>query len=82
MERGHAPEEGGDGQGAGAGGRERDPAPPGSRNGQTSRGAKPLRYAWRGPTASARATYRVIFHIVTPGVIVVRIMHRSVVYED
>lgn len=45
-------------------------------------GAKPLRYAWRGHYRIRVGDYRVIFHIVTPDVIVVRIMHRSMVYED
>jgi mRNA-degrading endonuclease RelE of RelBE toxin-antitoxin system len=41
-----------------------------------------LRYAWRGHHRIRVGDYRVIFHIVAPDVLVVRIMHRSVVYED
>jgi mRNA-degrading endonuclease RelE of RelBE toxin-antitoxin system len=45
-------------------------------------GAKPLRHEWRGHYRIRVGDWRVIFLPVAPDVIVVRIMHRSRVYED
>ncbi len=45
-------------------------------------GAKPLRYDWRGHYRIRVGDWRVVFRFVAPDVIVVRIMHRSDVYED
>lgn len=45
-------------------------------------GAKPLRHEWKGHFRIRVGDWRVIFRHVVPDVIVVRIMHRSRVYED
>ena len=45
-------------------------------------GAKPLSYDWRGHFRIRVGDWRVIFRVVAPDVVVVRIMHRSKVYED
>jgi mRNA-degrading endonuclease RelE of RelBE toxin-antitoxin system len=45
-------------------------------------GAKPLRYDWRGHFRIRVGDWRVIFRVVAPDLVVVRIMHRSAVYED
>jgi mRNA interferase RelE/StbE len=48
----------------------------------TVSGAKPLRYDWKGHFRIRVGDWRVIFRVVEPDVIVVRIMHRTTVYED
>ena len=45
-------------------------------------GAKPLRGEWRGHYRIRMGDWRVIFKVVTPDLIIVRIAHRSTVYED
>lgn len=45
-------------------------------------GAKPLRREWKGHYRIRMGDWRVIFRIVRPDLIVVRIAHRSQVYED
>jgi mRNA-degrading endonuclease RelE of RelBE toxin-antitoxin system len=45
-------------------------------------GAKPLRYEWKGHYRIRVGDWRVIFRHIVPDIIVVRIMHRSRVYED
>jgi mRNA-degrading endonuclease RelE of RelBE toxin-antitoxin system len=46
-------------------------------------GAKALRFAWRGHYRIRMGDWRVVFKIVEPDVIVVRIAHRKdVYYED
>src|ERR1700722_14770622 len=45
-------------------------------------GAKPLRYDWKGHWRIRVGSFRVVFRIVAPNVLVVRIMPRSGVYED
>jgi mRNA interferase RelE/StbE len=45
-------------------------------------GAKPLRGEWKGHHRIRMGDWRVIFQVVQPNVIVVRIAHRSTVYED
>jgi len=45
-------------------------------------GAKPLRYAWKGHYRIRLGDWRVIFKLVKPDLLVVRIAHRSTVYED
>jgi addiction module RelE/StbE family toxin len=45
-------------------------------------GAKPLRGDWKGHYRIRMGDWRVIFQVVRPNVIVVRIAHRSTVYED
>jgi mRNA-degrading endonuclease RelE of RelBE toxin-antitoxin system len=45
-------------------------------------GAKPLRYDWKGHQRIRTGDWRVIFREIRPGVLVVRIKHRSEVYED
>ena len=45
-------------------------------------GAKPLRKEWAGHYRIRTGDWRVIFQPVSPDVIVVRIKHRSEVYED
>ncbi len=45
-------------------------------------GAKPLRYEWKGHHRIRTGDWRVIFREVQPGVLVVRVKHRSEVYED
>jgi mRNA interferase RelE/StbE len=45
-------------------------------------GAKPLSGDWAGHYRIRTGDWRVIFRVVTPQVIVVRIKHRSEVYED
>ena len=45
-------------------------------------GAKPLRGEWVGHYRIRTGDWRVIFKPVTPNIIVVRIKHRSEVYED
>jgi mRNA interferase RelE/StbE len=44
-------------------------------------GCKPLTGEWKGHQRIRMGDWRVIFQIVTPSVIVVRIAHRSKVYE-
>lgn len=45
-------------------------------------GAKPLRGEWRGHYRIRIGDWRVVFRIIAPNVFVVRVMHRSRVYED
>lgn len=45
-------------------------------------GAKALRKEWAGHYRIRTGDWRVIFRVVAPNVIVVRIKHRSEVYED
>lgn len=45
-------------------------------------GARPLRGEWQGHHRIRTGDWRVIFHIVEPDLIIVRIKHRSDVYED
>lgn len=45
-------------------------------------GAKPLRKEWSGHHRIRTGDYRIVFKVITPHLIVVRIQHRSEVYED
>jgi mRNA interferase RelE/StbE len=45
-------------------------------------GAKALRGDWKGHYRIRTGDYRIIFRVVAPDLIVVRIQHRSKVYED
>lgn len=45
-------------------------------------GAKPLRKEWAGHHRIRTGDWRIIFRVVTPRLIVVRIQHRSEVYEE
>lgn len=45
-------------------------------------GAKALRKEWAGHHRIRTGDWRVIFRVVTPRLIVVKIKHRSEVYED
>jgi len=45
-------------------------------------GAKALRHEWQGHSRIRTGDWRVIFRELSPGVLVVRIKHRSEVYED
>jgi mRNA-degrading endonuclease RelE of RelBE toxin-antitoxin system len=45
-------------------------------------GAKALSGAWAGHYRIRTGDWRVIFRVLTPQIIVVRIKHRSEVYED
>jgi mRNA interferase RelE/StbE len=45
-------------------------------------GAKPLREEWKGHYRIRLGDWRVIFRVVRPDLIVVRVAHRSIVYED
>ena len=45
-------------------------------------GAKALRGEWKGHYRIRMGDWRVIFKVVRPDLIVVRVAHRSVVYED
>jgi mRNA-degrading endonuclease RelE of RelBE toxin-antitoxin system len=45
-------------------------------------GAKPLRNEWKGHQRIRIGDWRVIFRVVRPNLIVVRVAHRSTVYED
>jgi mRNA-degrading endonuclease RelE of RelBE toxin-antitoxin system len=45
-------------------------------------GAKSLRGKWAGHYRIRTGDWRVLFRVIAPDVIVVRIMHRSTVYED
>jgi mRNA-degrading endonuclease RelE of RelBE toxin-antitoxin system len=45
-------------------------------------GAKPLRGKWSGHYRVRTGDWRVIFRFLSPEVIVVRIKHRSQVYEE
>ena len=45
-------------------------------------GAKPLRGEWKGHYRIRMGDWRVIFKVVRPNLIVVRIAHRSAVYEE
>ena len=45
-------------------------------------GAKPLRKEWKGHHRIRLGDWRVIFRVVRPDLIVVRVAHRSIVYED
>jgi mRNA-degrading endonuclease RelE of RelBE toxin-antitoxin system len=45
-------------------------------------GAKPLKREWAGHYRIRTGDWRVIFRPVSPDVIVVRIKHRSEVYDD
>ena len=45
-------------------------------------GAKPLRGRWKGHHRIRMGDWRVIFKVIRPDVIIIRIAHRSTVYED
>jgi mRNA interferase RelE/StbE len=45
-------------------------------------GAKPLSGEWAGHFRIRTGDWRVIFRAVTPRIVIVRIKHRSEVYED
>ena len=45
-------------------------------------GAKPLSGDWAGHYRIRTGDWRVVFRVVTPRIIVVKIQHRSKVYED
>ena len=45
-------------------------------------GAKPLRGEWKGHHRIRTGDWRIVFRVIAPDVIVVRIMHRSKVYEE
>ena len=45
-------------------------------------GAKALRGEWKGHWRIRMGDWRVIFKVVRPDLIVMRVAHRSVVYED
>ena len=45
-------------------------------------GAKPLRGDWKGHYRVRMGDWRVIFKVVRPNLIVIRVAHRSTVYED
>jgi mRNA-degrading endonuclease RelE of RelBE toxin-antitoxin system len=45
-------------------------------------GAKPLRHDWKGHYRIRMGDWRVIFKVVRPDLIVVRMAHRSTIYED
>ncbi len=45
-------------------------------------GAKPMRKEWAGHFRIRVGDWRIIFRLVSPDVIVVRIQHRRDVYED
>lgn len=45
-------------------------------------GAKPLRGAWKGHYRIRMGDWRVLFKIMRPNLIIVRVAHRSAVYED
>ena len=45
-------------------------------------GAKPMRYEWKGHHRIRMGDWRVIFKVVRPDLIIVRVSHRSVVYEE
>lgn len=45
-------------------------------------GAKALKHEWKGHYRIRTGDWRVIFREEGPGVLIVRIMHRSKVYED
>jgi mRNA interferase RelE/StbE len=45
-------------------------------------GAKPLRKEWKGHHRIRVGDWRVIFRLVRPDLIIVRVAHRSIVYED
>jgi mRNA-degrading endonuclease RelE of RelBE toxin-antitoxin system len=45
-------------------------------------GAKPLQKEWKGHYRIRLGDWRVIFRVVRPDLIVVRVAHRSTVYED
>ena len=45
-------------------------------------GAKPLKREWAGYYRVRTGDWRVIVRVISPGVLVVRIQHRSQVYED
>ena len=45
-------------------------------------GVKPLSGQWAGHYRIRTGDWRVVFQVVTPRIIVVRIKHRSEVYED
>jgi mRNA interferase RelE/StbE len=45
-------------------------------------GAKPLKGEWAGHFRIRTGDWRVVFQVIEPNVIIVRIMHRSKVYED
>jgi mRNA-degrading endonuclease RelE of RelBE toxin-antitoxin system len=45
-------------------------------------GAKPLRGIWKDHYRIRMGDWRVIFKIVRPTILVVRVAHRSTVYED
>ena len=51
-------------------------------NWPTVSGAKALRHEWKGHYRIRTGDWRVIFREVRPNVLVVRIKHRSEVYED
>ncbi len=45
-------------------------------------GAKPLRKEWKGHHRIRMGDWRVIFYVVKPDLIIVRVAHRSTIYED
>lgn len=45
-------------------------------------GAKPLSGEWAGHYRIRTGDWRVVFRVVSPRIVVVRIKHRSEVYED
>jgi mRNA-degrading endonuclease RelE of RelBE toxin-antitoxin system len=45
-------------------------------------GAKALRGTWKGHYRIRMGDWRVIFKLVKPDLIVVRVAHRSTIYED
>ncbi len=45
-------------------------------------GIKRLKYDWKGHARIRVGDYRVVFRVVEPDVIVVRILHRKHVHED
>ncbi len=45
-------------------------------------GAKALRKEWKGHHRIRMGDWRVIFQVVKPDLIIVRVAHRSTIYED
>ncbi len=48
----------------------------------TVSGAKALRHEWKGHYRIRVGDWRVIFQIIKPDILIVRIKHRSEVYEE
>jgi mRNA interferase RelE/StbE len=48
----------------------------------TVSGVKALRKEWQGYFRVRTGDYRIIFHLAAPDVVVVRIQHRSEVYDE